>query len=457
MVTNYNVNTGIKLAPLQHNKLQLEAFRPQVADVSILERAMDKIERKRMENSVELGAMDTAFASLEEQLHNDDDTRQWFYDYRNNVKRQIDEQIQVGNYSRATRLAKELAGKILQDPAMQGRIDANTAFKENEKDLKQRFDKGEITKNTYEYALYKNKYHYEDKFNENGDLIRGEKWEPDYRPVADIDWGKVSKYAFDLCTKEHESHGYEDSKSDTSLNGIDITIVTAEAVNGKKSDKPNIKSVIRDSQGYRCSYDKVTKERIKSVMGEIMTKNPDAFAAMKQDFDVRKYTHEKQLEELENLKTLRDTATNDSDRRKYQSQYDDLNKQLLYQDQILYKNGAVLTDFNEYATRMIQESLFANNLAYHWKDTYRTSKYAENGSITGGFGGGGGGNNTDKTDQVDAVSQGPATEQGGQQQYGQSSFWDNFTNATEGPIITGTTSQNNSNGSSVVNRFNRNK
>ena len=138
------------------------------ADMSILERSLAQREARMKEAAQGKSAVDKALGELELKLNPAE--AEWFEGYKQDIRNQIQSSIDSGDYGAAVRDAATLAGSVIQDPRIIGRIRSQEAYTEELKTQQARRDKGEISQNTYDWWVANNKYSY------TGYVYDGTKW-----------------------------------------------------------------------------------------------------------------------------------------------------------------------------------------------------------------------------------------------------------------------------------------
>lgn len=339
-------NMSLKQATFNQGSFTPVVYTPQKADMNILANSLAKLE-ERQEKAVEKqGAVDVALANIETKLHNDKDTQQWFSNYKDDIQKQIQSQVDTGDYGNAIRVATKLASKVLLDPAVQGRVKAEEKYQQEIKTQQARRDKGEISQNTYDWWLSNNPYKYKDTYDDNGNIIGGTDYTAEFRPVADINWAAQAQAAFKMLTPAKKST----SRYDSSSNSNNIT--------GQGS------STSTDSTH---AYEMIKKEDIVKNIENLLSATPDGYRQAEQSYDVAIYTLSKMEEQY---KKLIDKDANSNEAKL-------LGQKLEQRHKLMYRNGSPI-DYKEYYARMITDNMYADGLAYDW----RTDKTGESHSTS---------------------------------------------------------------------------
>lgn len=178
--------------PLQFNVFSGNQYEYKGPDLSILERGGAKREARRGNALQGISGIDTALSGIEQQLNPAEGN--WFYDYKNNLKEKMRNFFNEGNYGQVIINSGLLGGDVATDSAILSRIDANKKYNEWDNTLKQRLAKGEISQDTYKYAIANNPYQFSETTDAYGNVTGGQLVDP--KQVYDtINWGDVSAKA----------------------------------------------------------------------------------------------------------------------------------------------------------------------------------------------------------------------------------------------------------------------
>lgn len=329
----YNIEQPMSLKaaqfqPVAFNPTQYE-YKP--TDFSTLERSLAQREARHNQAIEQQSAVHTALGKIKTQLHRDEETDKWFNDYANNINNQIQEQINVGNYGSAFRIATSLAGETAKDPAVLGRIQANEDYIKEVETQKARRDKGEISQNTFDWWMYNNPYKYEDIKDAKGNVIGGSSWIAETRPVVDLNLAKNALDALKLISPE---------KGSTTSSRI------------SNADDDGAYSAITKGGGSSDAYERITVKKILDNMDRLMSSTPDGYRQAEQFFEVAKY----------DLERLRERAANATDPDEKRS----LEQMVERREKDFQQNGGDI-DYKTFYARMIMDELYANHLAYDWR------------------------------------------------------------------------------------------
>lgn len=350
-------NMSLKQATFNQGSFTPATYTPQMADVNILANSLSKMEARQEKAAEKQGAVDSALAKIESQLHNDKDTQQWFSNYKDNIQKQIQSQVDVGDYGNAIRVATKLADKVMLDPAVQGRLKAEEKYQQEVKTQQTRRNNGEISNDTYDWWIHSNPYKYEDNYDNNGNIIGGTDYTPNFRPVADIKWAAVAKAAFDMITPYKYSNSKDHAENNNS-NGVGTFTST--------------------SWHYTHTYQRVKKEDILKNIENVIKSTTDGDRQVEQAFDVAIYQLDKMEKEYEDL--LAKDPTSD-EAKNYKQKLDERRR-------LMTKNGSPI-DYKEYYARMVTDNMFAEGLAYNWRTDNTGDSTSTNTNVDNSNGGSG--------------------------------------------------------------------
>ena len=320
------------------------------ADMSILERSLAQRETRMKEAAQGKSAVDKALGELELKLNPAE--AKWFEGYKQDIRNQIQSSIDSGDYGAAVRDATTLAGSVIQDPRILGRIRSQEAYDTELKTQQARRDKGEISQNTYDWWANKNKYSYTDNTDASGNYIEGSPWKAESTPVKDINWAEQAATAFKLITPKKGSSTKGGGHSTTNADGTG---------DGNKWSRSS-------------STEQITVEDILGNIDELLSATPDGYRQAEQAFDVATFDLKRLQEKYNSL------ADDDPNK-------DVIGEQLDARKKLMYKNGSPIT-YKEYYARMITDNHYAGTLAYKWT-TSGNESFSSKDNYAPGSGGGG--------------------------------------------------------------------
>lgn len=337
----------VQFAPTVFTPSQYEY---QAADMGILERSLAQREARMKEAAQNKSAIDRTLGELELKLNPAE--AEWFEGYKQDIRNQIQSNIDSGDYGAAVRNATTLAGSVIQDPRILGRIRSQEAYDTELKTQQARRDRGEISQNTYDWWVANNKYSYTDNTDGNGNYVEGSPWQATTRPVKDINWAEQAATAFKLITPKKNTSSKGGGNNTTNADGTG---------NGSKWSRSS-------------GTEQITVEDILGNIDELLCATPDGYRQAEQAYNVAVYDFNRLKTQYEGL--------SDGDPEK-----EALGQQLEARRKLMYKNGSPI-NYKEYYARMITENRYAGTLAYNWttssRDNFTSNDYQSAGSGAGG-------------------------------------------------------------------------
>lgn len=239
-------------------------------DLNILGKTFDTLEQGHKE------AVKTA-SDLKVTLANiplNEAENEWRQRKVNEIQQTIDDNTVFGNSYAALDDLILKSGNLMADQGMIGRIQAQKDFKEFETRV---LNDNSLPQNYKEYFLEKNPYHYEDKYDDKGNLIGGTKWKPTVSPTNVIPINQLIAQAISLAAKEHGGG--------TTTRWLDA--------NGKVTTNP-MKAF--DGEIFNSTtneWDRLSKEKIWQAFKGLVNTTPGAAESIQQDYDVAVWEHNK--------------------------------------------------------------------------------------------------------------------------------------------------------------------
>lgn len=162
---------------------------------------------------------------------------------------------------------------ILFGPDTMGRVKANQAWKANNAKI----DAMNMPEDYKEYFKEKNPYHYEDKYDENGNIVGGTEWKPVVNPVNTVPLSDLIVKGIQIAAKE-KGGGSRIQYLDANGN---ITTDMSKAYDGE---------VFNTITG---TWERLTRDKIKAGIQAFIESTPGAKESLKQDWDVAEWKHQK--------------------------------------------------------------------------------------------------------------------------------------------------------------------
>lgn len=353
------------------------------ADMGYLERSLAQKEARMKEAAQNKSAIDRALGEIETKLNPSE--AEWFEGYKRDINNQIQTSLDSGDYGAVVRDATRLAGSVVADPRIIGRIRAQESYDKELQTQQARRDKGEISQNTFDWWVSHNKYSYTDNKDASGNYIEGSPWKAESTPVKDLNWAEHAVTAYKLITPKKGSTTRGGGHSTTNADGTG---------DGNKWSRSS-------------STEEITVEDILENIDELLSATPDGYRQAEQAYDVARFDLDRLQEQYNSLAD------------------DDPNKAVLKdkldaRKNLMYKNGSPIS-YQEYYARMITDNRYAHTLAYKWatsgNESFKSNDYQSAGSGAGGSLGRGLGTTAPYTQNTE-VWNGPNVRWGGTYNFG---------------------------------------
>ena len=316
---------------------------------------MINIRNQRYDEAIkQKSAIDVALGNLK--LNSAED--KWKYDYARKIQKRIDDAATMGDYGDALDTAVLEAGKAVSSPEVMGRIRANEAYEKKKQEVESRNDISDLTRQRW---LDQNKYHYEDTYDDEGNIIGGTEWNAGWSPVSRVEITKLAQAAAQIAApyKGSTSTSKGDQSSITDQNGL-------YGEKGSKSGSTMLSKSGGSSRSSSYSYQRLPEEKIREVFDVLWKADNQAMLSLEQDYQDIKWKVEKLTKER--------NETTDETKRK--SLDDELVK---YNASYLGNNNQPMSE-QEYMLSKVNPLL--HNMAYNYVQT--SSSVSSNNSVSYG-------------------------------------------------------------------------
>jgi len=143
-------------------------FKPR--DYSILQRGLDRAEKRMNEASEQYLKLCRLLGEYEMQLHNDTDTRTWFSNYKKEIIKKYDSLIEDNRWGEAGRYAVREIGRIATDSELMARIRTAREYDAIVASIQERTDMNQDEKHNW---IIDHPYCFIPVTNSSGDIIDG--------------------------------------------------------------------------------------------------------------------------------------------------------------------------------------------------------------------------------------------------------------------------------------------
>ena len=316
---------------------------------------MINIRNQRYDEAIkQKSAIDVALGNLKLNAAED----KWKYDYARKIQKRIDDAATMGDYGDALDTAILEAGKAVSSPEVMGRIRANEAYEKKKQEVESRNDISDLTRQRW---LDQNKYHYEDTYDDEGNIIGGTEWNAGWSPVSRVEITKLAQAAAQIAApyKGSTSTSKSGQSSVTDQNGL-------YGEKGSKSGSTMLSKSGGSSRSSSYSYQRLPEEKIREVFDVLWKADNQAMLSLEQDYQDIKWKVEKLTKE-------RDETTDETKRK---SLDDELVK---YNASYLGNNNQPMSE-QEYMLSKVNPLL--HNMAYNYVQT--SSSVSSNNSVSYG-------------------------------------------------------------------------
>lgn len=239
-------------------------------DLDAVERTYKRLEDAHQQTINTLSTSKAALAALD--LNAEEDA--WRQEQINKLDNAMSDMYLYGNaYAAADELNKAI-GDIASDPGMIGRIRAQKQYT----DWLTELDNSNLSQDYKNYFKEKNKYYYEDKYDNNGKVIGGTDWLPQENWVDQINYAAVMQQAIQLAAEEQgggTSHYFIDA-------------------NGNRTNDMSKAASAMYIDFVTGQWTRLTEDKIKLAFDGLINANPEYRAAVDQDYRIAKDYYEKE-------------------------------------------------------------------------------------------------------------------------------------------------------------------
>ena len=200
----------------------------------------------------------------------------------NEIQTTIEDNTIYGNSYAALDDIIEKSGDILSNPAVTGRLKAQQAYEEYNRNIDNNRD---LTERDKLYFKEHNPYYYEDEITEDGKVLEGKAWQPTISPTKHFDLQEALVRAINIAAKE--------SGGGTQIRYIDAngnpTTDIKQAWNGEVFDE------------ITTTWNRLSKEKIKQALESVIRGTNGAIESLKQQHDIAVWDTQKQVEKTGQL------------------------------------------------------------------------------------------------------------------------------------------------------------
>ena len=313
-------------------------------DYDLLSRTVEAREARIDKANERKNAIDEALGKLEAQLHNDEETRTWFQNYKNNIQQEIADEINAGNYRSAIRLATDKASEMILNPEVQGRIKTNQQYQQiREEQRKLAGNNQEL----FNYWLANNPYEHKNIKDETGKVISHKDYTPNFTLLGEPNLTGLASAAFKIITPEKIAS-----------------------------------STTKDYTANSYSREWITEQQIKDNLGAMLIDSGTSLAQIEQKYNYETYLLNKdkqRVEEIDAQLALLANSFNQIDANQINDLEEEkalLSQNIKTRERTLTRNGVPFDDIRDYAVAIL--SPIIKNMAYDYKINQKTEKTPTN-------------------------------------------------------------------------------
>lgn len=266
---------SLKAAPIQYSTFTPIQYTPQIADSTLLAKSMAAQEARQEKANQYLLAIDTTLAEKRKLLNKAD--YDWMAQQANNVRAEVDKQLELGNWQSAIRVAQQSARDLTRNTKLEDRIRANEIYT-TERNKIQNGNYSSYTKRRWDDI---NKY----QFNGTAD------WTPTFRPTTDMSFSDVMNIAVGRTPTRSRSSSWSKTRNSTTFADNNGTLV--KSVTEPNEDNSNTRvaegvigafSATTKAKGGSSSVQEKSKSDIMAVFKD-MLKDDNIIGALRQQYD----------------------------------------------------------------------------------------------------------------------------------------------------------------------------
>lgn len=264
---NYTVpKITLQTPAFQPATFQPVIYTPQVGDLSLLSRSLDKLEERKEKTLQQVNNIKAAIANVK--LNEAED--EWRNNYINEIQRDIDQAAQLGDYSTALTVATKLAGDAASNPELLAKAKENENYENWKKEIDTLYLNNKIDRDTRDYFMDTNKYKFSGVYDDNGNF-KNQSLTEYAKPIQNLDLSGLFSWVGSTVAEMSGSSQGVGAKTATGANtpyySDDIAALTHSGMVWSKKD-----------------YD-----IIKNVWDEAIKRHPEAIRYMEQQMDVNEW------------------------------------------------------------------------------------------------------------------------------------------------------------------------
>ena len=275
---------------------------PVRSNLDALSQALNKIDERSDKAIQQKSAITNAIGQLKLNAAED----KWKYDYAKRIEQKINDAAQYGDYSRALDVATELAGSATSSPEVMGRIRANEQYEKKKQEVENNSTISKLTKKAWNID---NKYHYEDIYDDKGNIVGGSEWSASWDPVEEVDNLTMMKNAVAMIgissTESSKTTGDSTKTAEGTGSGYQRVRGSSKTALTYKQVKSQLTDVIKNDHKWKASLEQ------EYMVNNILLKDVNRRISETTDADELAKLEIKKAEYMSNLTNDRGIITGD--------------------------------------------------------------------------------------------------------------------------------------------------
>lgn len=263
-----NGRYSLRKIGLQYAPQESVVVNSSAPDMNLLANSFKQREERKLKALNAQSNMDATFAKIKEQLHNDEETLNWWSNKESEYKADVASFIKTGDYGSALEFATQLGAQAVNDGELIARMKTNQQYNDWVNRTKNRTDIPDITKRRL-IQDNKNQYKFTKIYDANGNVSGGEDWMAAEDAVQHLTQAEIVAKAKSFITP------YENTYGKTNADG---TGKTSSTVSLKPEQVESVyNAMLSDASIYNSLKDEYKDEhfRLKEIENQLLDKTLD--------------------------------------------------------------------------------------------------------------------------------------------------------------------------------------
>lgn len=264
-----NGRYSLRKIGLQYAPQESVVVNSSAPDMNLLANSFKQREERKLKALNAQSNMDATFAKIKEQLHNDEETLNWWSNKESEYKADVASFIKTGDYGSALEFATQLGAQAVNDGELIARMKTNQQYNDWVSKTKNRTDISDITKRRL-IQDNKNQYKFTKIYDTNGNVSGGEDWIASEDAVQHLTQAEIIAKAKSFITP------YENTYGKSNADGTGKTSSTALLKPEQVESVYN--AMLSDASIYNSLKDEYKDEqfRLKEIENQLLDETLDA-------------------------------------------------------------------------------------------------------------------------------------------------------------------------------------